>query len=57
MKLVPPEMLNAIVSARVYVGEKAIKIAMTRTGASRREDREVTVTTGVSFFIFRVELE
>jgi hypothetical protein len=50
-------MLNAIVSARVSVEQKAIKAAMTRTGANLREERDGTVTTEVSFFIFRVELD
>jgi hypothetical protein len=53
----PPVKLSAIVSARISVGQTVIKAAMTRTGASLREDRDGTVTSGVSFFIFIMELD
>jgi len=50
-------MLNAMVPARVGGGQNAIKAAMTKIGASFREDRDGTIRIGVSLFIFRVELD
>jgi len=52
----PRNELNAIVSARISVGQRAIKAARTRNGTNLRENRDRTVTSGVWFFIFIVEL-
>src|SRR5207248_9747465 len=41
-KMTPPVKLSAIVSARVWSGQHAIRVARTRAGASRRENRGKT---------------